>query len=341
MKILILSSLPKNTGCWWRTVYLAKSLGNHCEVELVSPFSKCLPFMLDVILSAPYNIYKVISTDANFIIGMKPFPNVALPLIIARFLRGKKVSVDVDDVDSGYFKNIKSKIILHLQKPFPRFFDIVTYHNDLLRDFIIKQFGVMPDRLYKLDQGVDLEVFEPRNAPVEKNSLFYMGHLDIASDLEFILKAVSIVQRKRSVDLVIAGGGATEKKFRKLAEQLGVKATFTGQLSNKMIAKELSRAGICLAYYAEKGVNRYRCSMKVREYLAMGKKVVCNDFGDLKNFREHTYQSSSEIGDYANKILEVFEKSDGRELHGRRYVRQNLDWKKIGRDFNNRISLIL
>lgn len=338
IKVCVLSSLAKNSGCWLRAGYLADSLKKNASVQVIEPMTKSLPFMLDMIISIPLNIFKVLFSNADFFIGIKPFPNVTFPLLLAKMLKGKTIAVDIDDVDFGYREGFLSKISSSVQKPFPRYFDTVTYHNELLKSYMIKEFGVDKSKMYKLDQGVDLKLFNPALIGGDKNLMFYMGHLNIASDLDAILKAVKIVQeRNKKIGFLVAGGGPDEQKFRDLAKKLGLRAIFTGHLSKEKTAEYLRQAGVCLVYYKEKEVNRYRCSMKIRECLAAGKKIVCNNFGDLKQFEEYTYQSPSDILDYSNKILEVIDGGDKRELEGADYIERNLDWDKIGSDFYKNI----
>lgn len=341
MKIAVLSSLAKNTGCWLRAGYLANSLKDKCDVEIIEPLEKSMPFMFDMFLSIPLNIIKVIRSKADFFIGIKPFPNITIPLLIAKIFKGKKIAVDIDDLDFGYRQGLISQISALVQKPFPRFFDLVTYHNDLLKEHIQKEFGVNKNKIYKLDQGVDLSVFNESQKNGIKNTLFYMGHLNVASDLDDIIKAVKLVQNKdKYARFLIVGGGPDEQKFRALTRKLGVKAEFTGHLPKEETAKKLKEADICLVYYKETTANKYRCSMKIRECLAAGKKIVCNNYGDLKAFEKYTYQSSSNIKDFADKILEVMKKGDKREEKGAQYIRTHLNWANIGREFYKKVISI-
>jgi glycosyltransferase involved in cell wall biosynthesis len=81
--------------------------------------------------------------------------------------------------------------------------------------------------------------------------------------------------------------------------------------------------------------------MKLREYLAMGKKVVCNDVGDLKLFKEYAYQTSSSLGDFAQKIADVVEQEpDKRVRAGQRFVKNNYSWDAIGWEFNRKLESI-
>ena len=338
MKILILSSCAKNTGSYLRAVYLAESLRDHCDVELVAPLSRSIRLRLHVLLSIPRNLLRVIARDADFLVGIKAFPNVTIPLLVAKYLMGRKVAVDIDDADHEYVKGMQARILALIQRPAPRRFDLVTYHNELLRDFIGKEFRVGEDRLYRLEQGVDLERFSPRDGDVEKGSLFFTGFLDVCSSLGSLLRAVRIVQQRVDAPLTVAGGGILEPRFRRLARSLGVTVRFLGQQPIERVVEEMARAEICLVYYDETEANRYRCSMKLRESLAMAKKTVCNDIGEMKHFEKYTYQSSSGIEDFAGMILDTLERGDGRELEGALFIRRNFDWKRIGERFYRRIQ---
>jgi len=330
MKIMILSSLSKDSGCWLRAGYLAKALKPWARVELVEALPKTLPSLLEVALTFPYNLLKVLLSDADFFIGMKPFPNVTIPLAVAKFIKRKKTAVDIDDLDYGFFSGWKARTIAFAQKPLPRFFDVITYHNDALAEHIVSAFGVDRKKLYKLVQGIDRDTFSGGDGTCEKDLLFFMGNLNLGADLAPILSAVAIVRQKRPVNLTIVGGGPFERGFKRLAAELGINARFTGAVAKEVAAQELARADVCLVYFAQKTANLYRCSMKLNEYLAMGKKVVCNDFGELKKFQEYVYGASSDLDDFAAKIIAALDGGDGREIKGQAHVRQELDWAAIG-----------
>jgi len=353
MKIAVLSSLAQETGCWLRTQYIANSLRNagrgDVEVETIKPLKKNMPFMLDMVLSIPINFTKVLFNKSDVFVAVKPFPNVTIPLVAKKIIDNKKIIVDIDDLDSGYRKGLLSQVNSFFQKPFPRYFDVVTYHNALLYDYIPEEFMVNKENMYKLDQGVDLKIFDyklkdnnlrKKFAKNNQKIIMFMGHLNIASDLDDIIRAMKIVQERLGDKFVflIAGGGPDEENFRKLAEELGVRAVFTGYIDKKEIAKYVAIADLCLVYYKDKNVNYYRCSMKLRECMAMGKKVVSDDIGDLKQFNKYSYQTKSDVNEFAEKIIKVMRKGDGRETKARKFIEKNLDWNKLGEKFLKKIS---
>ncbi|GAG26565.1 unnamed protein product, partial [marine sediment metagenome] len=95
---------------------------------------------------------------------------------------------------------------------------------------------------------------------------------------------------------------------------------------------------VAVVYYKDTRVNYYRESMKLREMLALGLKVVCNDVGDLRNFTNYTYQTDTDFEAVSNMLVKVLaEGGDGREKKGREFVRQNLRWDEIGLKLYERI----
>ncbi len=343
MKIVILSSFAQDVGCWLRAQYLGNSLKDH-KVSYIGPFKKTWMFMLDMLFSLPINFFKVLFTKADVMIAVKPFPNVTWPLLIKK-LFGTKIIVDIDDLDHGYRKGIVSEISKRLIRPFPKYFDLVTYHNNNLLKHIVNDLRVDRKKIYKLDQGVDFGVFNYKlkdallkNKFKDKKVLLYTGHLNIASDLDDILKAVSLL--KKDYVFVVAGGGPLEKEFKRLAKELKVNAFFTGYLDRKDVARYLSIADVCLVYYKDNLVNLYRCSMKLRECLAMEKKVVCNDVGDLKEFKEFTYQSGSDLKEFSEMIVKALKSRDKRNIKGRKYIEKKYDWKIIGSKFSKRLKIL-
>jgi len=338
MNILVFSSYARNTGSWVRMFHLAEALKRHARVELVPALPRCLPFRLDIALSFPWYLGKALLTRADVLIAGKPFPNTGVPLVLARRLRGKTIVVDVDDLDHGYLTGLPARIIAAVQRPFPRRFDLVTYHHDRLRKFIADRFGVPEERLWRLAQGVDLALFRPSREPAGEQGLFFMGHLDVASCLGTILEAVALVQRDRDVGLTVVGGGRLESAFRARARRAGLDVRFTGWLPVDRAAREMEAAAVCLVYHDETEANAHRCSMKLREYLACGKKVVSNDHGELGRFRRFTYSSSSRVEDYARAILEALDGGDGREREGARHIRDTCDWAAIAAEFHERLT---
>jgi glycosyltransferase involved in cell wall biosynthesis len=341
--------LPLNSGCYLRALYLAGALERQGRrVKLITPvLSK--PFMLDFFLNFVLYCFHVLLVPYRTGVAVKPYPNALLPLLVKKWVTGNRVVADIDDVDFGYRQGLISAISRFIQRPFPRFADRVTYHNPLLKDFIKKEYCVQERRLLVLKQGVDLSLFRPGRGTAASRRLFreqhrispktrvlvYAAHLNIASDLEEVLRALRPLLGEKAF-LIIAGGGPLLTYYQKLARELCLsRIFFTGYLAPSKIARYALLSDFALVYYKDKKVNHYRSSMKLRELLAMEKKVICNDVGELKLFEKYTYQSKSDIGSFVRLIRKLVEHAprDAREKKGAEFVRTHYDWKKIAQEF--------
>lgn len=352
MRILLLCAAPTDSGCWLKTKYLGKSLdkAGHKVFYIKPVYSK--PLMMDYILSLGKYVFLSLFIKCDVIIGIKAYPNVTIPMLMKKFT-GAITVLDLDDLDYAYREGLISKVSKAVQAPFPRIFDLVTYHNDNLKKHAISDFKVEENKLYRLDQGVDFDVFDYL-LEVDKKLLLdkykirdsklivYTAHLNIASDLDAILEAFSLVTKKvNNVKLLIVGGGPMLQYFRELAERFGVQdnVIFTGYVSSDEVARISKIADLCIVFYKNKKANFFRTSMKIRENLAMGKNVVCNDVGDLKEFKNYTYQTLTDIPVFSSEIVNVLGgKLDDRAFFAVDYIRSKYSWEDIGRNFSVKLQ---
>ena len=237
-----------------------------------------------------------------------------------------------------------AKVNRLLQLPTPKRCDLVTYHTDRLRPFIRETFGVSEDKLYQLPQGIDAGLCRMVDEPVgrelrasfrrDAKLVVYVAHLNIASDLDAIFDIIRIARtRLPELRFLVIGGGPLERRFRRMAGEMGIGdiTTFTGYVSPDTVANYLTIGDAGLVYYKDIEVNYFRESMKLRDMLALGLRVVCNDVGDLSRFRTFTYQAGSDRQAVAQELVRVLETGgDGREAHGRAYVHAHLNWNDIG-----------
>lgn len=353
-RILVVSSQSCDSGSNLRGRYLTKALVRAGARARWINGVVALPYRLDYLVSMLLYL-RMIFMPCDIIIGLKPFPNVTIPMLIKKWL-GCFTIIDIDDLDFGFRTGIAGCLNKYLQTPLPRFFDMVTYHIDLLRPMIVNTFKIRENRLYQLPQGVDLDIYQRLDKPAWKESwldkhslhgkkiVVYSAHLNIASDLdaiyEIIRQAQTIVPELR---FLIIGGGPLEKHFRSLAHQMQLDhlCVFTGYLPPEDVAQHLTLGDAAIVFYKDIKVNYYRESMKLREMLALGLRVVCNDVGDLRKFQTYTYQTATDYAACAQKLAEILTNGgDGREKRGMEFVRNNMDWNVIGDKLLEHINVV-
>jgi hypothetical protein len=100
-KSLVISALSLGTGSGLRAKYLHDALLRlDVQSHLAAPTGGPRPYSSEFFLSIP-RCLAAAWQPVDFAVGVKPYPNVWLALLLAR-LRGAVTVVDVDDADSGY-----------------------------------------------------------------------------------------------------------------------------------------------------------------------------------------------------------------------------------------------
>lgn len=347
MRILILSSQAKNTGSTLRAEYFFKYLKKKNQTtDYITPPFNSMPFFLDFILTFFYYFFKILNKKYDLIFIVKPYPNTVLPALLLK-LKGGKIIIDIDDLDYGYRGGLISQIIKFIQKKLINLADYLTSHNDELIKLLKSEHKKYKDRIYKLKQCVDLELFKATHSDLisakkiqkkykNKKILFYMANLNIASYLDDILQAFSSIKNE-DIILIIAGGGPLLNHYKNIAKKMNLsgRVEFLGAKKQQEIIKYIIAADLCIVYYKNIPVNEYRASMKLREYLALKKQVVANNVGEMKEFKKYINLSRNDIKDFASIIKKRIYSLDKLNKKGYKYIIDEYNWEKEAKKFYN------
>jgi glycosyltransferase involved in cell wall biosynthesis len=304
---LILSSLTLSSGTGIRLKGIAKGLGQHgkpvCLVGAgerghesskvkyiqVKTSDRLLVTVLKLFLA---NLSTVIRIRPKYCIASKPLPHTVLPALLARCL-GAVIFLDFDDLESGYWQDrFWWPFLRFLEKVSPRLFQFTCVHTNELAEEAAKVARINPNRILRLNQGVDVTLFFPEkteNFP-HRQVILYAAHLGVAAmGLHFILRGFrKVADKDTDTILLVIGSGSLLPLFKKEVErlQLNGKVVFGGQMKHELMPKVMGLARAAVNYTPpENTASRYRASVKVREYLKMGLPVATNIVGsDLEPF---------------------------------------------------------
>jgi glycosyltransferase involved in cell wall biosynthesis len=179
----------------------------------------------------------------------------------------------------------------------------------------------------------DREEIRTRLGLQGKKVISYMCSLDWGGsrDLDTILSAVQQVEQKRSdIVLLIIGGGILQERFQKMAADLKIKAvSFTGLIPHETVPEYLAASDLALIYMRDDPGNQTRFSLKLLEYLCMGKTVVGNLAGATKEaLGEYCVLSTERIEDFADTIMRTLNTPPGAK-DARKHIVDHHDWQVV------------
>ena len=274
-------------------------------------------------------------------------PNTCVPALLFKKVFKCKVIVDIDDLDFDYYlEGYKRHLVRFFFELFPRHFDLVTTHNHHLKNFILAELGIPPEKIYFLPQGIETKPFlhadqdlhyqTKWNLKPADNVVVYSASLGITSDFQHVLPMlVDFLRNYDDVRILVIGDGARKQYFVNQVEAYGLqeRIIFTGYIPHVDMPRVLRLARVGINYMVPSKANQCRASIKVREYLAAGLNVVCNPVGDVEIFADYASFCSSleEFPEAITKALEV--KAQDRVSAAQEFVKLNYSWPLIVEDF--------
>jgi glycosyltransferase involved in cell wall biosynthesis len=170
--------------------------------------------------------------------------------------------------------------------------------TDAIKNFYSARYPEYANKFVTVNNGVNTKLFHP--LPVDKDVselrarlgfdesddiIAYVGNLSPWQGVEYLVKsAPAVLEKNPSVRFMIVGKGPTYALCQKLAGELKVidKFCFVGQAPYTSLAHYINVADVCVAPYT-RGIPN--CPIKLYEYLACGKPVVCSDIPGIDNLR--------------------------------------------------------
>lgn len=348
MKILTVYGTPQNSGNIFRVRNInneLKKLGN--EITEIPPVRR-MPLQLNFLYSIPAYFPYVFNDTYDIVFASKPYLNATIIAFLKK-LQDSKIVADIDDLTFMYHERGAMRLILKFfEDILPKYFDLVCVHSKNIGNYMLNH-GIKQEKLCYLPNGVNLSIFNPKlydkNIYRKKLGLrqekiiLYLANLDISSELDTILKALKDIIKSNNVKFVIVGTGVLENYYKNIVTKMGLKKNviFTGYVPSKDVPGYIYAADCCVVYYSNKLANHYRTCLKIREYLAMGKAVVCNDLGDLSNFKDYTFNFQTEnFKQFNDNILQVLNNDidTKKVIEGQQYIKRNFSWEKIVAEFN-------
>lgn len=281
--------------------------------------------------------------------ALKPMPNAVLPALAAA-RGGARIVLDVDDLDFEYYPpGLQRRLVRHWFRRWPRRFNAVSYHVAPLREYLETEAGVAPERLRRITQGVDMDVFAAPTAPLPPEiavftgryqTIVYMASLGITSDFGDVLPTLGrILARHADWGLLVLGHGVRLAEFRDRTAAFVDRVLFAGYAPHDTVPAILAACRAGFHYLRPEGANRYRAVMKIREYLAAGLPVVANPSADAADFGGFIALADDESGWERALAAAVAGEAAARTAAGRQFVAETLAWSRLAPDILDILGL--
>ena len=171
--------------------------------------------------------------------------------------------------------------------------------TERLRDRLVDDFGVPPERVEIVANGADTELFAPRDRAAAAHSLgldpadepvLFVGLLAWWNDFPTVIEAFAqVVARRPHALLVFVGDGDERAAIEELVRERGIeeRVLWAGFVADRaLVATYVAASRVCLSPGSAKlAIGR---PMKLAEYLAAGRAVVGSDIPGIADMLAET-----------------------------------------------------
>jgi len=218
-----------------------------------------------------------------------------------------------------------------------------------MRNELTGKFGVNPDSVIVEGDGVDFGAFQSvppykpfaggHDFPKNKKIIGYIGSLVTRDDLEKgvieFLGALKELKNDGVFGWIVGGPESWKKKYEELAESIGLSrenVRFEGRVKIAEVPLCVSKCDVCV-YPAPKSSHPYfqrdTSPLKLLEYLAAGKPVVCADIPPVRDIVDESIVVFCEPGNsksLADAIRKVLSEDNSERIRLGREKARWYDW---------------
>lgn len=278
--------------------------------------------------------------------------SVVLIMAVGRAL-GYSVVMQVDDMGHGPGYERRLGLVEGYSKPIATYLACRLAHGFVavtpqLKGLLVDHFGVNPDRVRVLPNGVDIEFMHPlpREAAIGRlgldpnlRYLVFCGNLANWVDFDTLLGGFAEVTRTHpSARLLLVGDGSERARVEAEADRLGLdgRVRVTGFIADRERVRDyLAASTIAVASHSSDYITRIGVSpTKLAEYLAAGRAVVAKAVPGIPEVLEPAQAGiavrggAAEMGEALASLLDP-QRADELGRNGRRVAESDLNWSSI------------
>jgi len=236
--------------------------------------------------------------------------------------------------------------------------DALVCVSETLKELVVAEAGVDPQKVIVVPNGVDLERFDPEGHPArrifgeEAFTVGFVGSLIAWQAVDVLLRAAAQLRAEGlHIHVVVVGDGSARAEWEALAPALGIgdAVRFTGRVSGDDVPGYI--AGFDLAYSGQvplKVGGMYHSPLKLYEYMAMRTPVVASAFADARSLVEGKDTgylfAGGDVADLAHTLRRAYAERASLRDKGRaarEEIERNHSWTARVRDMITQLEAIL
>ncbi|MDD5556444.1 MAG: glycosyltransferase [bacterium] len=277
-------------------------------------------------------------------------PNVALPALCQRYLKGVPLVTDWADWWCGgghldYAKNfpLQYGVERFLESDAKRLSDAVTVISTALYGRA-RRLGIPAQRLLHLPSGADVETIVPLDRMTMRDrhsiprDMKVVGYLSASLvDADMLMRCMAMVfSRRRDVGLLFIG--PDEGWHRAMAREMGLdgRIIWTGFQPYEKVGEYLACADVMLLPMRDNPINEGRWPNRIGEHIAAGRATAACAVGEMKTLFKRAplgILARPEESDLVDKLIYLLDRPEMADELGaaaRRFAEQELSWNALG-----------
>ena len=225
-----------------------------------------------------------------------------------------------------------------------------------VRDILLNEKKLAPEKVLFLPNGVDTEVFHPR-APLaaliekydlkNKKAFVYAGNHGFAHALDTLIQTAVLLKDHSDIVFLLIGGGSEKNRLQKLAADQNVKnVIFIDPVSPVVLADYLQVAYMGLIHVRNSPLAQETRPAKMFPVMAMGKAVLYAGFGEgailLESCGGGWVVPSENPQALKEKILELCQQEAEVAVRGQKnllFVQEKMNFTKLVGDWLKTLKL--
>ena len=326
----------------WIPSLLHSSIKNRILLHLGFILSSLKPIFLlkpDLIFASEPNLFSII------------------PAYFYSKIRGGKVIRVVDDLWPEVFyerKLVKTKILKIILNKLAKFsYDFPEYIIPLTEEaklHISKLYKIDLKKIFVITHGIDTKIFDPLQ-PIQNNEfiVMYSGALVESYDFELIIQA-AIKLKNEKIKFIIRGKGELQNFLKNKVKDLKLKNIIIDEeyVERNKISSVLNKSDAFIVPLKNNYFLNLSLPTKILEFQALGKPIICCSNGAPGKYIEFTKSGIVVPCGNVSKLVEAIKKlRDEEELckklgkNGRKFIKENQTFLKIGEQLKNLISTLI